>query len=165
MSRDVQSQKIQHRYQRYLGCRRFNPAIVLRTLKTFSQSEAYKDSLMNLKQAKKRREIIFMRFVIASLVTRLNLVESKKLICENCHSALPASEGKARAKHFCDKLYSPKIDLGQIRCRFQSQLFSRRQSEREQINQSFRLHRLDHRCILLFFFWSTLFDFIINYSN
>ena len=40
---------------------------------------------------------------------------------------------------------------------FQSWLFAKRQSElREQINQSFRLHRLDHRCILPFFLVSSI---------
>ena len=43
-------------------------------------------------QPLKSKEIIFMWFVIASLVTPgLNLVESKNLICENCHSGASIS--------------------------------------------------------------------------
>ena len=45
------------------------------------------------KRLKKCREIIFMKFVIASLVTRLNFDESKKLICENCHSGAAGIRG------------------------------------------------------------------------
>ena len=80
-------QETQQKHQEILlGSRRLNPALVLRSWRIFSPWEAYKGSLMNHKQGEKRREIIFMRIVIASLVTRLNLLESKKLICENCHS-------------------------------------------------------------------------------
>ena len=60
---------------------------------------------------KKRREIIFMKFVIASLVTRLNFDESKKLICENCHS-VPVIRGEVSRQTFLWQIIFSKDDLG-----------------------------------------------------
>ena len=113
------------------------------------------------KRLKKCREIIFMKFVIASLVTRLNFDESKKLICENCHS-VPVIRGAA--KHFCDKLFSRTPISANLLFPFPISAFYRRQSEREQINQSLRLHRKP-QVHSVFFLVNLLFDFIINYSN
>ena len=74
-----------------------------------------------------------MPIVIASLVTRLNLVESKKLICENCHSGAAGIRGgrnNSVTNYILQRL---------IKFHFQSRLFRKRQSElREQINQSFQ---------------------------
>ena len=90
------------------------------------------------KRLKKCREIIFMKFVIASLVTRLNFDESKKLICENCHS-VPVIRGEVSRQTFLWQIiFSISANL---LFPFPISAFYRRQSEREQINQSLRLHR------------------------
>ena len=152
-------QEIQQKHQEILGSRIFNPAMVLRSWKIFSPWEAYKGSLTNHKQAEKRWEIISMPIVIASLVTRLNLVESKKLICENCHSGAAGIRGgrnNSVTNYILQRLIKSWLFPFPI-CFFQSATVSC-------VSKSTNLSRRDHRCILPFF-WFPLFDFFINYSN
>ena len=102
-----------------------------------------------------------MKFVIASLVTRLNFDESKKLICENCHS-VPVIRGEVSRQTFLWQIiFSISANL---LFPFPISAFYRRQSEREQINQSLRLHRKP-QVHSVFFLVNLLFDFFINYSN
>ena len=145
--------------KKIMECRRFNP--VLKSWKTKILDN--KGSLMNHNKGKKRREIIFMRFVIASLVTRLNLVESKKLICENCHSAA-AIRGKGEGQTFRWQIIFPEDWSRQIHSfHFQSQLFPT--TKWAWANQPIFPASQTQPQVHSAFFWLTLFDFIINYSN
>ena len=86
-----------------------------------------------------------MPIVIASLVTRLNLVESKKLICENCHSGAAGIRGgrnNSVTNYILQRLIKSWLFPFPI-CFFQSATVSC-------VSKSTNLSRRDHRCILPF---------------
>lgn len=86
-----------------------------------------------------------MPIVIASLVTRLNLVESKKLICENCHSGAAGIRGgrnNSVTNYILQRLIKSWLLPFPI-CFFQSATVSC-------VSKSTNLSRRDHRCILPF---------------